>query len=164
MTADYLLHGFQRAVNLGNMGTFPWLNYQNTHLLFLPRIRMATELEAGFCPKARECRTKIGLRPMDNRQDFFLFLRRNPDALQRLPDTTIRADFRFVIGSGKCRMSGVGISANWANLFLHLTAPPFGWHPSHPANIANQNRSHGIPYRKFGDMRYSAILTFVPRA
>lgn len=49
------------------------------------------------------------------RQDFLLFLYGNADAFQCLPNAAVRANGRLVVRSGKCRNTGVGFSAKWAD-------------------------------------------------
>jgi len=63
------------------------------------------------------------------RQDFLLFLRGNADAFQCLPNTAVRANGRLVVRSGKCRHTGVGLSAEWADcrnwlIRFHGGTPP----------------------------------------
>ena len=63
------------------------------------------------------------------RQDFLLFLRGNADAFQCLPNAAVRANGRLVVRSGKCRNTGVGFSAKWADcrnwlIRFHGGTPP----------------------------------------
>ena len=63
------------------------------------------------------------------RQDFLLFLRGNADAFQSLPNAAVRANGRLVVRSGKCRNTGVGFSAKWADcrnrlIRFHGGTPP----------------------------------------
>ena len=63
------------------------------------------------------------------RQDFLPFLRGNADAFQCLPNAAVRANGRLVVRSGKCRHTGVGLSAEWADcqnwlIRFHGGTPP----------------------------------------
>ena len=49
------------------------------------------------------------------RQDFLPFLLGNADAFQCLPNAAVWANGRLVVRSGKCRHTGVGFSAKWAD-------------------------------------------------
>ena len=63
------------------------------------------------------------------RQDFLLFFLGNADAFQSLSAAAIRANGRLVVRSGKCRHTGVGLSAKWADcrnwlIRFHGGTPP----------------------------------------
>ena len=49
------------------------------------------------------------------RQDFLPFLLGNADAFQCLPNAAVRANGRLVVRSGKCRHTGIQLSAEWAD-------------------------------------------------
>ena len=62
-------------------------------------------------------------------QDLFLFFLGNADAFQCLPNAAFRANGRLVVHSGKCRNTGVGFSAKWADcrnwlIRFHGGTPP----------------------------------------
>ena len=66
---------------------------------------------------------------VNNTDDFFLFFLGNTHAFQSLSDSAVRTDQRFVVGSGKCRNTGVGFSAKWADcrnwlIRFHGGTPP----------------------------------------
>lgn len=51
------------------------------------------------------------LTAVDGGEDFILFLCLHTQALKSFSNTAVWADKGFVVSSGKCRMSGVGLSA-----------------------------------------------------
>ena len=63
------------------------------------------------------------------RQDFLPFLLGNADAFQCLPNAAVRANGRLVVRSGKCRHTGIQLSAEWADcrnwlIRFHGGTPP----------------------------------------
>ena len=66
---------------------------------------------------------------VNDADDFLPFLRGNADAFQCLPNAAVWANRRLVVRSGKCRHTGVGLSAEWADrrnwlIRFHDGTPP----------------------------------------
>lgn len=55
---------------------------------------------------------------MDNFEDFLLFFNRNSHRLKCLSGAAVGADQRSVVLPGKGRMTGVGLSADWAGAYF----------------------------------------------
>ena len=103
------------------------------------------------------------------RQDFLPFLRGNTDAFQCLPNAAVRANGRLVVRSGKCRNTGVGFSAKWADcrnwlIRFHGSTPPVRWCPRLSAGVSGQSRTGGIRPHRCGCRQKWGCPVSVPRA
>ena len=103
------------------------------------------------------------------RQDFFPFLRGNADAFQCLPNTAVRANGRLVVRSGKCRHTGIQLSAEWADcrnwlIRFHGGTPPVRWCPWLSAGVSGQSRTGGIRPHRCGCRQKWECPVSVPRA